>query len=123
MRTKQNSSSLRTMSNDDLKYLAEISFDETFGDIKSELEKLSNIVKRKIKGTSTQKDNQSIINFGYGHDYGEFFEPYHEKRYKKCLDVLKKEISDVKRKVNRVRLQWLIGTGVKSEIARREKKN
>ena len=120
MRTKQSSSSLRKMSDDDLRELEINSPGMTFGGMGIELKGLLKSIERMDKGEASKADYERVKVFGYGWaGYDDLWIPYKKKNYKRCLDVLKGDISDVRRRTNDSRLIWMITTGVKTELRRR----
>jgi len=75
------------------------------------------------KGTATRKDFDTVKVFGYyWSGYDDFWTEYHKKDYKRCLKVLKRDISELTRRTNKARIQWSIATGVATEIARRKRR-
>lgn len=122
-RTKLTSSSLRMMSDSDLRSLERISPGMTFGTMKSELKSIYSAVDRMDKGTATERDFRGVDEFGYAYaGYDDFWSPYQRRNYKLALSVLKDDISNLSRRTNKARMKWVIKTGVKSEIARRKRR-
>lgn len=122
-RTKLSSASLRLMSDEDLGQLEANMPGATFGSIRQQLRDIYASIKRMQEGIATEKDYKRVTFFGYGYaGYDDFFGPYEKKNYKKCLDVLKRDISELTRRTNKARMQWIITSGVKSEIARRKRR-
>ena len=122
MRTKQSSSSLRKMSDSDLDFLAlNIESGVTFSGVKGQLKKVYNAIERMYQGKTNKADYEAVRHFGYGYaGYDDLWVPYQKKDYKKCLEVLKKDISEVTKKTNKARMTWMITSGVVSEIRRRK---
>ena len=121
MRTKQSSSSLRSMSDNDLRFILANQPGPTFGGMKKELKRAYAAIKRKAGFTGfTKGDRDSIRSLADAYSgYDELWKPYQRNEYERCLEVLKKDISELSRRLNSARLKWLIGSGVKSELKRR----
>ena len=120
MRTKQSSSSLRKMSSDDLEQLEINSPGMTFGGMREELKGLLKPIERMAKGEASKTDYEKVKVFGYGWaGYDDLWIPYHKRDYKRCLDVLRSDIYEVRRRTNNARNVWMITTGVKTELRRR----
>ena len=124
MRTKLGSTSLRNMSDDDLRFLESDKSGITFAEVKKMLNGLKTAVKKIQNGTETDADLKGIGHFGYAYaGYDDFFTPFHKGNYKRCLTVLDKDISDLTKKLNSARMKWMIATGVKTELKKRKLKD
>ena len=120
MRTKQSSSSLRKMSDDDLRGLEMNSPGMTFGGMREELKGLLKPIERMAKGEANETDYRKVKVFGYAWaGYDDLWIPYQRKNYKRCLDVLRSDISELRKRTNNARDMWIITSGVKTELKRR----
>ena len=121
MRTKQSSTSLRNMSEEDLQFILVNQPGPTFGGMRQELKRGYAAIQKLAEDKIPTKANRDSIRFladAYS-GYNELWVPYREKNYKRCLSVLKKDITELGRRLNSARMKWIIGSGVKSELRRR----
>jgi len=127
MRTKLSSTSLRMMSDDDLRFLKRRQPGVTFGWVKKTLKNVYSSIKRMQEGTATDKDYKKLKLFYdkfelykyAGLSYPDFWIAYQKKDYKRCLVILEDDISNTTKKTNKARMQWIIPVGVVSEMIRR----
>ena len=120
MRTKLSSGSLRSMSDNELQALEANFPGMTFGGVREELKRLLKPIERMAKGEASKADYEKVKDFGFAWaGYDELWSPYQKKNYKRCLEVLRKDISELRRRLNSARMKWIITSGVKAEIARR----
>ena len=93
----------------------------TFSGIKGQLNKVYNAIERMYQGKTNKTDYKTVEHFGYAYaGYDDLWIPYKKKNYKKCLEVLKKDILEVIKKTNKARMIWIVTSGVISEIRRRQ---
>ena len=121
MKTKQISTTLRNMSDHDLQYILTNQPGPTFTSMRQELKGGYTAIQRLAEGkvlTKTNNDSIRLLADAYS-GYDKFWIPYLERDYKKCLSILKKDITELIKGQNSARIKWLIGSGVKTEMKRR----
>jgi len=120
-KTVLSSSSLRKMSTDDLEFILANDSDLTFKIMIGDLENFRNAIRKiKNKESLNRDDKNAMQNFKYGFaGWDVVWKPYYKENYSKCIKIISKEITSLRNKTNGSRLDWLIPTGIKTELRRR----
>jgi len=119
-RSDYESSDIKKLSTSDLEQI-EANYDiaPTFNDMITELEQAIKIIE-KIKSNPSEENLKRIEVWGYGWaGYDDLWAALNRGNYTEAIQVLKRDISNLRKRKNITRILWYIKDGVKQELKRR----